>query len=271
MRFEELGDRMKMFEKQALPDRFIPGLPVMARMDGRAFHSFTRGMARPFSPLMTKCMVETTRALVKATGARMGYTQSDEITLMFYEEDQNSQMIWDGKPQKLISNLASETTLEFFLNIQEELPDFAKRKPKFDARVWQLPTKEEAINAFIWREMDATKNSISMMAQTYFSHSELQGVNSGEKIKMLEEKGHHWAKMPDAFKRGTYLRREKVLTPYSHEEISKLPPKHAARENPELLVERSVVREMNMPPILRVGNWEGVFFRGEEPKDTLAE
>lgn len=265
MRFEELGDRMKMFEKQPLPERFIPGLPVMARMDGRAFHTFTKGMARPFSPLMTKCMVETTRALVKASGARMGYTQSDEITLMFYEEDPKSQLWFDGKGQKLISNLASETTLEFYLNIVEELPLFAPKLPKFDARVWQVPSREEAINAFIWREMDATKNSVSMMAQTYFSHKQLQGVGTKAKIALMEEHGLSWAGMPDSFKRGTYLRREESLQAFSTEELSKLPPKHEARTNPALQILRSQVKVMEMPPILKVKNREGVFFRGEVP------
>lgn len=267
MRFEELGDRMKMFEKQSLPERFIPGLPIMARMDGRAFHSFTRGLQRPYDEPLRRCMIETTKELVRVSGARMGYTQSDEITLMFYEEDPQTQIWFDGKGQKLISNLASEATLEFFLQVQEKLPsEYAQKKPKFDARVWQVPTPEEAINAFIWREMDATKNSISMMAHANFSHKMLHGMNSGTKIKLLEAHGHRWDQMPDSFKRGTYVRREKTVRPFTTEEIDKLPEKHEARFNPNLMVERTDVVEMSMPPIHRVYNKFEVFFEGDRPR-----
>lgn len=263
---DDLGDRMKMYEGVEAGRRFIPTLPVMARMDGRGFSKFTKGLNRPYDDRMVDCMVETTIALVKATGASMGYTQSDEITLVWHSTDIKSQVFFDGRIQKMTSQLAALATLFFYRQVQERLPpDYADRMPTFDARVWNLPNRTEAVNAFVWREWDATKNSISMAASHYYPHAELEGKNGSHKQDMLHAKGVNWNDYPYFFKRGTYVQRHVVNKKFTSKELSQLPPKHAARENPDLVFERTHISPMDIGPLTTVTNREEVIFNGAAP------
>lgn len=262
---DELGDRMKMYESAEAGRRLMPLLPILARIDGRSFHSFTKGMKRPFDPMFSKCMIETTKALVKETGACMGYTQSDEITLAWHSETLKSQVWFDGRIAKMTSQLAAQATLIFYRWIVLGLPNYADRMPTFDARVWNVPNKTEGANAFLWREWDATKNSLSMAAAAHYSHKSLVGKNSQEKHDMLFFKGVNWNDYPAHFKRGTYVQRKWQATRFSTEELDRLPPKHAARSNPYLLVERSVCEVIDMPPIAGVLNRADVIFGGSQP------
>src|SRR5579859_8052697 len=104
---DSLGDRMKMYESIESDRRFMPLLPIVARMDGVGFSKFTRGMNRPYDQRMSEAMVETTKQLVKMTGAVCGYTQSDEITLAWYSQDLKSQVWFDGRVMKMIGALAA--------------------------------------------------------------------------------------------------------------------------------------------------------------------
>lgn len=263
---DALGDRMKLYEA-ASATRTMPLLPVLARIDGRAFHSFTRGMGRPYDQHLTKLMIDTTKYLVRETNACMGYTQSDEITLAWHSTDAKSQIWFDGRIAKMTSQLAAIATLEFNLMLRESyLYAHAYRKPTFDARVWQVPNRTEGANVFVWREWDATKNSISMAASVYYSDKELHGKNGDEKQEMLHQKGVNWNDYPAAFKRGTYVQRRTVVKPFSTEEIDRLPEKHAARTNPNLVVQRSEWAELEMPILTTVINREDVIFGGATPE-----
>ena len=157
----DLGDRMKMYEGRETGRRVMPGLPICARIDGRAFHTFTRGLARPYDERLTECMVETARFLVQETGAVIGYTQSDEITLLFYTQEPGSQHFFGGKIQKMVSVLASAATCQFAKQMQDKLPEKADSLVMFDCRVWGVPTLEEACNVLVWRELDATRKQHS--------------------------------------------------------------------------------------------------------------
>lgn len=262
---DELGDRMKMYEGMEAGRRFMPMLPVMARIDGRAFHSFTRGMGRPFDTPFSSCMIDTTIALVKDTGACMGYTQSDEITLAWHSTNLKSQIWFDGRISKMTSQLAAQATLIFYTLVLERMPEFAKRMPSFDARLWTVPNRTEGANVFLWREWDATKNSISMAASSCFSHKKLMGLSSSQKQDLLHSVGINWNDYLAAFKRGTYVQRRLVSTPFSAEEIESLPPLHDARKNPDLVVNRSVYPILDMPPFGTVTNREDVIFEGANP------
>jgi tRNA(His) 5'-end guanylyltransferase len=262
---DALGDRMKMYEAAEAGRRLMPLLPVMARIDGRAFHSFTRGMERPFDQRLSEAMVETTRQLVRETNACMGYTQSDEISLAWHSPDVKSQLWFDLRLQKMVSQLAAHATLTFYRLMLETMPEFAHRLPTFDARVWQVPNRTEGANVFLWREWDATKNSVSMAAAAYYSHKQLHGKNSADKHELLFQKGVNWNDYPAFFKRGTYVQRVTVRKPFSADELESLPPKHAARTNPELVVERTEYRALDMPPFGTVTNREAVIFEGAEP------
>jgi tRNA(His) guanylyltransferase len=265
MTIDALGDRMKLYEGAEAGRRFMPLVPVMARIDGRAFHAFTRGMDRPFDAKFSAAMVATTVYLVNETNACMGYTQSDEISLAWHSTDIKSQIYFDGRVSKMVSQLAAHATLFFYRDIAERMPEYARRLPTFDARVWQVPNRTEGANVFLWREWDATKNSLSMAAAAHYSHKELHGKHGGDQHEMLHRKGINWNDYPAFFKRGTFVQRVRTARPFSTDEIEALPPKHAARTNPGLVVERAEVRVIEMPPFGSVGNREAVIFDGASP------
>jgi tRNA(His) 5'-end guanylyltransferase len=263
---DDFGDRMKMYEHMEAGRRLMPLLPVIARIDGRAFHSFTRGMDRPFDAKFTEGMALTTEALVRETGACMGYTQSDEITLAWHSTSVQSQIWFDGRIAKMTSQLAAQATLVFYRYVADTMPGhYAARMPTFDARVWNVPNRTEGANVFLWREWDATKNSLSMAAAALYSHNELMGKNSRDKHDMLMAKGVNWNDYAPMFKRGVFIQRRTESGAFTATEIESLPPKHDARRNPNLMVERSVVRRLAMPPFGSISNREEVIFDGAEP------
>lgn len=265
MKKDSLGDRMKGYEAQYSSQQLLPLIPIVARMDGKAFHTFTAGLKRPYDERLSRLMVATTKYLVQETNAKIGYTQSDEISLVWYNEEIDSDSFFDAKLLKMTSVLASMTTAFFNRNLKEHLPEKADRVPLFDARVYNVPTDWEATNYLIWREMDATRNSISMAAQSMFSHNQLQNKSSSDMQEMMfATHGINWNNYPDFFKRGTYIARKKVIRPFTTEEIDKLPAMHSARKNPGLTVVRQEVAKLELPPLKRVANREEVIFSGAE-------
>lgn len=262
---DEFGDRMKSYEQMEAGRRLMSLLPVIARLDGKGFSKFTHGLARPYDERLSNLMVETTRYLVMETNAVMGYCQSDEITLAWHSDNMDSQIYFDGRIQKMVSVLAAKCSVYFNKMLPKFVPEKGDKEPVFDCRVWNLPTLEEGANAFLWREFDATKNSISMAAQEFYSHKELMNKNGSDKQEMLFQKGINWNDYPAFFRRGTYVQRRIVKSKASVEDLEKLPPKHHARLNPDLEIERSEYRRLDMPPFNHVVNRVGVVFRGEEP------
>jgi tRNA(His) guanylyltransferase len=265
---DDLGDRMKEYEGKT-EVCLMPMLPTFARVDGRSFHSFTRGMNRPYDERMSMVMTETARWLAQETNARMTYTQSDEITLAWLSTNRKSQIWFDGRHSKMVSQIAALATLIFYRLCAKTMPEYADRLPSFDARVWQVPNVSEGANVFLWREWDATKNSITMAASSVYSHKTLHGKNGSEKQEMLWQKGINWNDYPAFFKRGTYIQRRTVIKPFSVEEIDKLPAKHEARINPDLIVERSEWAVLDMPPLSQIANREAVIFEGAEPVKAM--
>lgn len=256
---DTLGDRVKSFES-AWELQLNRYQPMIARLDGRAFHSFTAGMNRPFDIDFINSMVATTSYLVSKTNAKIGYTQSDEITLVWEIIDQNQQMWFGGRQLKVATNLASMATVFFFNEVQKRLPTHAHKMPTFDARVWNVPGRSDVIDALQWRQQDATRNSISALAQHSFSHKQLQGKGSNEKLKMLEEVGVIWDDVLPSFTHGTFIRPFKAHILFDQSEIEKLPSKHAARSNPELLVERTIHQQLNMVGLDRLKDPVGFVF-----------
>jgi tRNA(His) guanylyltransferase len=263
---DSLGDRMKLYEGMEAERRLLPLLPVMVRIDGRAFSSFTRGLNRPYDERMSRLMVETTKALVEESHALIGYTQSDEISLVLFAEESTSQLMFNARTQKLASILGSLATAVFNAELMKsEIADYARKRPIFDCRVWNVPNKDEAANCILWRERDATKNSLQMAAQSVFSHKQLQGKSGSDLHEMLFQKGINWDKYPAFFKRGTFVRRVTVERPFTADELEALPPMHEARLNPGLMVTRSQVVEIDMPPFGRVRNRAAVIFDKADP------
>jgi tRNA(His) guanylyltransferase len=263
---DEFGDRMKQFERAETEQKFMPLLPIVVRLDGRSFHSYTSGFERPIDFDFRKAMVETTKVLVEETNATIGYTQSDEITLILYSEDIKSQIWFNGEKFKIVSCLASLCSVTFDRQMQKLKDGKLKdRVPTFDCRAYNVPTKIEAANAVLWRELDCCKNAISMSARCYYSHEELNNKSGSEKQEMLFAKGVNFNDYPAFFKRGTFVQRKRTTRKFTEEEIKVLPLKHQAKNNPDLVIERTDVVEIEMPKFSSVVNRVGVVFDGEEP------
>lgn len=259
---DSLGDRMKLYESQMAGDRCMPLLPICARIDGKAFHTWTRDLPRPFDKTLHHLFVGTTVFLVEETGARIGYTQSDEITLVWYSDDIESQVFFDGKVHKMVSVLASMAT-GFFNRTATDVFDDVRPLAFFDCRVWQVPTLSEAANVLVWRELDATRNSIQMAAQAQYSHKELLNKNQSAMQDMLHQKGINWNDYPDWAKRGTYVQRKKRTRILTDAERERIPEKY--RPAADAQVERTDTLVLDLPPLTRITNREAVLFAGEEP------
>jgi len=266
---ETLGERMKRYEADYTKIEIDQFIPVLARMDGQSFHSFTKGMNRPFDAKMTWAMIDTTAQLVEATGADVGYCQSDEITLAWNINYPDSEMWFGGKLFKLLSSLGARATLFFYKNINSRTEDLYKDDdPTFDARVWNTPDLKEATNVFLWRELDATKNSATMLASSHFSHKELLNKSTQERKEILRTKGVEWDELRPEFQRGTYVIRKTRKLKYSTEELELLPAAHHARSNPDLEVTRKVCEIVHLPPITSILNRTDVLFHGADPITT---
>lgn len=253
--FEKLGDKHKEYECRT-ETTLIPGIPIAIRLDGRAFHTFTRGMARPYDERMSSAMIETTKDLVNQTKADIGYVQSDEITLLFKNSDPDAKFMFGGRVQKIVSIVASIASVKFNRVIQETIPERANQMPIFDARVFQYPTLELAAETMLWRETDATRNSLSMAVQSCYSHKECHGAGFKKKHDMLYAKGINWNDYPAFFKRGTYVKKFNVLRYLTPVELARIPEKH----RPTGPVTRSIVAELALPPLTQLTNIHEIFF-----------
>lgn len=260
---DEFGNRMKGYEAAETARQLSRLLPIYARIDGRSFSKFTRGMERPFDRRMTNAMIETTKYLVHETHARIGYTQSDEISLVWLADKPESDVIFSGKVQKMVSVLASMAAAKFATVCPEEFRD---RLPHFDCRVFQLPSRNEAANVFLWRAMDARKNAISMAAQHHFSHKSLQHKGQREMLAMLAEAKVDFDAYAPTFRRGAFVRKITTTRNLTAEELNRIPEKH----RPTGPVMRSEMIEVDMPPFNEVTNREAVILDGAEPENRQA-
>ena len=230
----DLAKRMKDYESTS-KTRLMKRCPVMIRIDGKAFHSFTKGFKRPFDEVLIKSMQETTKYLCEnIQGCVLGYTQSDEITLVLVDYKKlNTSPYFDYEVQKMCSIIASMATMafnKFFAeNVKayefsdetwnERLSTYDSNKADvyknalekgamFDARVFNIP-KEEVTNNIYWRQLDASRNSVQMVGQANFSHKELQNKSRNMIQDMLmTQKGINWNDLPTYQKRGSCVIRE---------------------------------------------------------------
>jgi len=253
----DFGDRMRMYE--SLHDhRLMPLAPVCARVDGRAFHTWTRGLQEPYDDRLRYTMIETATDLVNETNARIAHTFSDEISLVFLQEDFKSEIFFAGRHQKMVSVLASLTTGYFARRYFEHFGGDQFRFPAFDCRAWNVPTVDEAANYLVWREQDAVRNSIQMAARAVYSHRECHKKNGDDLQEMLFQRGINWNDYPAMHKRGAYVRRVKVMRKFTAEELDRLPPKHDARRDPDLEIERTDTIRLDLPSITTIEHEERI-------------
>jgi tRNA(His) guanylyltransferase len=215
---DAIGDRMKsQYEYRSrykLPRRSY----TIIRVDGKAFSSYTRGLDKPFDDALIADMDATAAYLCKnMMGAKLAFVQSDEISIILTDFDTLQTQAWfDNNIQKMCSVSASMATSEF--NYQRfvrycvgsggniDLDKF--RRAEFDARVFQIPEKEEVLNYLIWRQQDTVRNSIASVAQTMYSQKELEGKNSNDQQEMIFQKGTNWNDLPVRYKRGRLILKE---------------------------------------------------------------
>jgi tRNA(His) guanylyltransferase len=220
----DLGDRVKHFEMLQTTMVLDENQPICVRIDGKNFSTYTKHLKKPYDERLSKIMISTMNHLVEKSQAKLGYTQSDEISLVFFKTDENQEMFYAGKIQKLASILASMATAKFAQEISKVtgIPEKADDLALFDCRIWNVPTLYDAAEVFAWRQDDAIKNSISMAAYANFPHNSLQEKNSRTKIEMLAAKGIVWDDYPEFFKSGTYAKRTLVNVPMT-DEMRKFP------------------------------------------------
>ena len=232
---DELGKRMKEYYENIPKTKLMRRAPVIIRIDGRAFHTFTRGFKKPFDEILIKSMQETMKYLCEnIQGCVLGYTQSDEISLLLVDyKNLNSSAWFDYEVQKICSIAASMATMafnkSFTKNAEEFMTDCAasyemeglcgkgteeyklcevyqkaiEKGAMFDARCFNIP-KEEVTNYFYWRQLDAIRNSIQMVGQAHFPHNILQYKTCEDIKDMLYVKDEIvWELLPTYKQRGS--------------------------------------------------------------------
>lgn len=217
MKKDNLGDRMKENYENRAKTQLLRRTPVIIRLDGKAFHTFTRGFKKPFDNILTEAMQQTMLTLCKEIqGCVLGYTQSDEITLILTDYKKLETAAWfDYDVQKICSVSASIATLAFNKCFLKEMMQNKvglansvhfqawTKGALFDSRCFNIP-KEEVANCILWRQQDAIRNSINSVGQANFSHKELQGLSTDQILgKLLEEKQIDWNKLPVHLQRGS--------------------------------------------------------------------
>ena len=197
---------MKEYETIGTSQRLMKFLPICVRIDGKSFHSWTSNLNKPFDQRLYSCFHETAITLINQFKPVVVYNQSDEISLIMYYPNEETELPFGGKMFKLISIAGSVATAAFNDFWQLNYSDVQKRLAYFDCRVWQVPNLDEVVNYLLWREQDAVRNSIQSTGQFYFSHKQLQGKNNNEVQEMLFQlKNVNWNNYPKHFKMGLYL------------------------------------------------------------------
>lgn len=236
---DSLGDRMKGFYEGIPKTRLMRRCPVAIRIDGKAFHTFTRGFQKPFDDVLIGAMQDTMKYLCEnIQGCVLGYTQSDEITLILIDyKNLDSQAWFDYEVQKMCSVSASMATMEFNKSFAKRTDEYARKYvididcgedgeglteeemkilgywskyyfvsqngAMFDSRCFNIP-KEEVTNLLYWRQLDATRNSIQMVGRANFSHKELMNKSCNDIKDMLaNQKNINWNDFPIYQKRGS--------------------------------------------------------------------
>ena len=232
---DELGKRMKEYYENIPKTKLMRRAPVIIRIDGKAFHTFTKGFKKPFDEILIKSMQETMKYLCEnIQGCVLGYTQSDEISLLLVDyKNLNSSAWFDYEVQKICSIAASMATMAFNKSFTKNAEEFMtdcvasyemeglcgkgteeyklcevyqkaiEKGAMFDARCFNIP-KEEVTNYFYWRQLDAIRNSIQMVGQAHFPHNILQYKTCEDIKDMLYVKDEIvWELLPTYKQRGS--------------------------------------------------------------------
>ena len=283
MSYSNLDIFMKEYEGIEAKRTLVPGLPVCIRLDGRAFHNVTKNCLRPFDAELREVMCRVTTALMEECNAVIGYTQSDEISLVLKPMPHIGDYYFGGRIQKICSMLAAVASVKFNYLVHDV--EFTKlesrignRTAYFDCRAWNVPHMDFAALVLSWRQADSIKNAISMIAQTLYPHKELLNKNSDDKLEMIKKAGYKMKWSPTAWNgdlffdkeamnmQGTFIVRKTILRTLTKEELDNLPPKHTARQNPEMTFLRHAYIRFAGVILRNITNQAGYLFNGEIPQ-----
>lgn len=192
---DSLGDRMKFNYEEAYKVRIPMRIPVIIRLDGKCFHQWTKGLEKPFDNTMIENMGELALYLCKEIAtAQISYVQSDEISILLHNyKSLHAQAWFSNEIQKMVSVSAGMASSYFSI--------LSNRLAVFDSRVFALP-EAEVNNYFVWRQQDASRNSVQMQARALYSHSECSNKNINALQEMIFQKGINWNNLETRKKRG---------------------------------------------------------------------
>lgn len=228
MKNNTLHNRMKSYE-ESYKYLITPKTYIIVRCDGKNFSKYTSKLVKPFDDELADAMYETAIALCKEFNAKFAYTQSDEISLVITDigDNPDTQPILGNVLQKLCSLTASVATakfnevrnLQYINSLIDDIKSFGKvtnvvlpKQAYFDARVFVVPNADEVINHMIWRQQDATRNSVSMAAHALLGHNATMNLSGEEKQeKMFQDKDVNWNDYPTKYKRGVVISKKTIL------------------------------------------------------------
>lgn len=257
---DALGQRMKgQYEDRTryyLPRRTY----TIIRVDGKAFHTLTRQYDRPFDEDMIRIMDNVALDLCQnLQNVHLAFVQSDEVSVLMTDfASPQTEAFFDGNIQKIVSVAASVATASFAKSIAGLLIERAmsfKSLDKFtdgetikyglfDARVFTVPDPVEVQNYFVWRQQDATRNSLQMVAQSMYSHKELKGKKGDQLHEMLFQKGVNWNNYPVGCKRGKVVCKTITIDIESTDGITMTPAKWTINEPPVFTQDPEYLRDL---------------------------
>lgn len=251
--FEELGNEFKQYEKNFTLQKFMKGLPIVVRLDGRHFHTFCKGLEKPYSQAFMDCMKYTCLELGKEFNPSFIYSQSDEISMVFFGPD----VMFDGTVQKYISNLSATASVKFNKIVRDLIPSHVNKDATFDCRVYQLPDAQSCFDNIVWRQIDAMKNSVSLLSCNHFSPKELSGKSTKDRKEMLANIGVDWNIISDTnqqFARGAFFKRKavdkKVDFPITDKILAKNP--NISKLGDDYYVRRNEWNEVIVPRLSKI-------------------
>lgn len=259
--FEELTLQCESFEKAHTGPDIDYSLPLVARLEGQAFTAFTKSLKQPFDERFANLMGDVTKALIAQHDAIVGYTQTNEITLMWAPVRAKYPLDSQTRFQRMASLLAGTASAKFNRLLVSALPEKESAMPIFDCHVWNVPSIDDALDTLIWREKNAISKSVEAAASTRFSNMQLEGKSLLERREMLLEKGVNWNDYPTWAQRGRFFHRVCALRELTAEELARIPANH----RPTGPIQRNSIEHWDLPPLTNIKNLQSVIFNSANP------
>lgn len=247
-----IGDKIKKYEKVITSIKLDDTKPIIIRLDGNNFSTFTRNLNKPYDFRFSELMQEVAKFALQETGFDVCFTQSDEISLVYIPKENNSQIYHDGKLYKILSKLASKVSVRFNTLLPKYLPAKVDDEPIFDCRIFNVPDINLAFETIKWRFKDARRNSILSLGYWTLGHNKIVNKKGKEILELLLENNIDWYSYPIEYKYGSFFKRDVVKNKLTEEELKDLPLKHNAHKNPEMEFERTIIQKYNFDNIKEV-------------------